>query len=129
MHPGRRRGYKSLMRRQHGARTIVFLLAVVVVGLSGLFIVQRMETMRRTGSTAIYIVSTSFQLPSTYEQSPSGTWLRYTYTVDGTTYDGYDFRHWNKVAAHDPKVCYDPADPKDHFLVSGPIRCGIDAGP
>ncbi len=125
----RHHGYQSVLQHPNGARTIAFLLAVTIVGLAWLIIVQRMETMRRTGSTAIDVVATSFQLPSPFEQSPSGTWLRYTYTVDGTTYSGYDFRRWSKVAAHDPKVCYDPADPNDHFLVSGSIRCGIDAGP
>lgn len=126
---GRHRGYHSVIRHSRGSQTIALLLAVVVIGLFGMIIVQRMETMRRTGSTAINIVSTRFQLPSMFEQSPSGTWLRYMYSVDGTTYDGYDFRRWTKVAAHAPKVCFDPAHPNDHLLVSGTIRCGIDAGP
>ena len=56
---GRHRGYQSVLQpseRQHARSRC--LLAVTIVGLVGLIIVQRMETMRRTGSTAIDIVAT-----------------------------------------------------------------------
>jgi hypothetical protein len=118
-----------VLRHDQGARTILILLGMIVVIAAVLFIVQSYETKLRTGSAAIQIVSSELQLPSRFEQSPQGRWLRYTYAVDGTTYTGYDFRQWTNVGAHDPKVCFDPADPGNHLLVDGRARCGIDNGP
>jgi hypothetical protein len=124
----RRRRYTSVFRYREGGRTIVVLIGLLGAVLVVLFVLARVDTMRRSGTAAIYIVSSSFQAGGGIEQTLQGTWLRYTYTVDGTTYPGYDFRTWSKVSAHDPKVCFEPADPRNHRLVEGRVMCGVDAG-
>jgi len=64
-----------------------------------------------------------------FEQVRQGTWIDYTYVVDGVTFAARDFRQWIVVPDHRPKVCYAPSDPADHLLVNGRIVCGRDAGP
>jgi hypothetical protein len=122
--PERRAGYRSVIRRNEGARTIVLLLCVVLATLTVIAAIQWYETMRRTGTATSQLESSQLQLPSFYEQSPTGRWLRYTYVVDGTIYRGLDFRRWTNIALHAPKVCFDPDNLKDHFLVDGRVRCG-----
>jgi hypothetical protein len=93
-------------------------------------VIGRIDTMRRSGTAAVMIVSTRFQPGSTgLFETPQGNQIHYQYSVEGTIYLGADFRNWTDVAAHDPKVCFEPADPVNHLLVDGRIRCGIDAGP
>jgi hypothetical protein len=95
-----------------------------------LFMVGRVDTMRRSGTATATIVHTRFQpVDRGYAQTPQGNQIEYTYFVDGVTYAGADFRPWTNVAAHHPKVCFEPRDPRNHLLVNGSIRCGIDAGP
>jgi hypothetical protein len=124
-----RHHYVSVIRRGEGLRSLAILLAVLGATAAVLFIVGRVDTARRSGTAAIQIVSIRFQYGDHYAQSPAGSNIQYQYVVNGVTYPGADFRTWTDVLAHDPKVCFDPSDPRNHLLVNGPIRCGIDAGP
>jgi hypothetical protein len=94
-----------------------------------LFVIGRFETVRRSGTAAAIIVSTRFQAPDPIAQAPPGTNIQYAYSVDGVMYSGADFRPWVNVAAHDPKVCFEPGNPSNHLLVHGSVRCGVDDGP
>ena len=95
-----------------------------------LFVIGRIDTVRRSGTAAAEIVSTRFQPGSGgLRETPEGTQIEYRYTVNGTAYLASDFRPWVDVGLHHPQVCYEPADPRNHLLVDGRIRCGIDAGP
>jgi hypothetical protein len=78
-----------------------------------LYVVGRIGTLRRSGTVTIEIASTEFQAGGGIEQTPTGTWIRYTCAVGGTIHASDDFRRWGDVSAHDPKVCYDPANPVD----------------
>lgn len=110
---------------RNGGRGLVALIGLVAIVSVGLYVVGRVDTMRLSGSAAIRINSAVLFGGSAYDQSPAGTTIRYTYSVDGTTYSGVDFRKWLSVAAHDPKVCFDPSNPASHLLVDGGYRCGI----
>ncbi|HLO36632.1 MAG TPA: hypothetical protein VK194_11135 [Candidatus Deferrimicrobium sp.] len=122
--------YRSVLRNREGGRTILALLGVLLAVAAVLFVIGRIDTMRRSGTAAVIIVSTRFQPGSAgMRETPQGSQIEYQYTVNGTTYVGADFRSWTNVPAHEPKVCYEPADPTNHLLVDGRIRCGIDGGP
>jgi hypothetical protein len=100
------------------------LLSVFAVAQVGLIVAGRLDSLTLSGTASIQIVGTSVTGGSPYEQAPAGTHLRYTYAVDGTTYPGTAFRPWIDVAAHRPKVCYDPSSPARHALVEGDHACG-----
>jgi hypothetical protein len=119
--------YQSLIRRGEGLRSIGILLAVLLAIAALLFVAGRVDTARRSGTAAIQVVSIRLLAGGTFV--PTGSQIQYTYVVGGRTYAGADFRSWVDVLAHDPKVCFDPSDPRNHLLVNGPIRCGIDPGP
>ena len=127
--PQHRHGCRSVLRHNDGPRAILALLVLILASIVLLLVVQRIETTRRTGTTAALVTLTTFQGPSSFEQSPSGTWIRYQYVVDGVPYRGLAFRRWANVASHQPKVCFDPTNPKDHVLVDDRVRCGTDSGP
>ena len=119
-----------MLRNREGGRTILFLVGVLLVVSTILFVVGRIDTMRRSGTAEAAIVSTRFQPGSAgMRETPQGNQIQYTWTVNGTTYVGADFRAWTDVAVHRPKVCFEPANPANHLLVDGRIRCGIDPGP
>jgi hypothetical protein len=80
--------------------------------------------MRLSGTAAAHIVSAEVRVGSSFDQSPAGSTIRYTYVVSGATYLGIDFRRWLNVDSHEPKVCFDPTDPARHLLVDGTYRCG-----
>jgi hypothetical protein len=122
--------YRSVLRNREGGRTIVFLIGLLLAVAAVLFVVGRIDTARRSGTIAAVILSSRLQPGSAgMRETPQGSQIEYQYTVNGTTYAGADFRPWVNIAAHDPKVCFEPADPANHLLVEGRIRCGIDAGP
>ena len=123
--------YRSVLRNREGGRTILALIAVLLVTAAVLFAIGRIDTARRSGTATAVIVSTRFQpgTPGGLRETPEGSQIQYQYTVNGRTYLAADFREWTNVAAHEPKVCFEPADPTNHLLVDGRIRCGIDAGP
>jgi hypothetical protein len=119
-----------VFRYREGGRTILFLIGALVAVASVLFVIGRIDTTRRSGTAVAVIVSTRFQPGTgTMRETPQGNQIDYRYIVNATTYSGSDFRLWTNVAAHEPKVCFEPADPTNHLLVDGRIRCGIDAGP
>jgi hypothetical protein len=119
-----------VLRNREGGRTIVYLIGLLLVVAAILFAVGRIDTARRSGTIAAVIISSRLQPGSAgMRETPQGSQIEYQYTVNGTTYAGADFRPWVNIAAHDPKVCFEPADPANHLLVDGRIRCGIDAGP
>ena len=119
-----------MLRNREGGRTILFLVGTLLVVAAVLFVVGRIDSTRRSGTAAAAIVSTRFQPGSSgLHETPQGNQIRYTYTVDGATYVGVDFRLWTNVADHQPKVCFEAANPTNHLLVDGRTRCGIDAGP
>lgn len=103
---------------------ILVLVGVIAVAQLGLIVVDRLNTIRRSATADVRIESTAVTEGSSFDQSPAGTYLNYTYLVDGTTYAGADFRRWFDIAAHQPKVCYEPANPANHLLVDGDYRCG-----
>ncbi len=100
------------------------LLVALAVSWAALLVVARLGTARLSGTAAVTITATSVTGGSAFEQAPSGTWLIYTYSVGGATYNGKDFRRWIDVNAHEPKVCFDPSSPADHLLVEGSYECG-----
>jgi hypothetical protein len=100
------------------------LVGAVAVAQVSLIVVDRLSVIRLSGTAAVRIVSTSVTGGSSFDQSPAGTYLNYSYQVRGTTYAGSDFRRWSNVAAHEPKVCYEPDNPANHLLVEGTFRCG-----
>ena len=120
-----------MFRHREGGRTILFLIGVLFVVASILFVTGRIDTERRSGTAAAVIVSTRLQLGSSggLRETPQGNQIEYQYAVEGTTYVGAAFRLWTNVAAHEPKVCFDPRDPANHLLVDGRVRCGIDPRP
>ena len=123
--------YRSVFRNREGGRTILFLIGVLLVVGAILFVIGRIDTESRSGTAAATIVSTRLQPGSAggVRETPRGSQIEYRYVVEGTTYVGAAFRLWTNVAAHEPKICFDPRDPANHLLVDGRIRCGIDAGP
>lgn len=127
VHPRKR--YRSVLRNREGGRTILFLIGALLAAAAVLFVIGRIDTVRRSGTAIANIVGARFQAPDPFAQTPQGSHLQYEYVVDGHVYLGADFRQWTDVAAHEPKVCYEPADPTNHLLVDGRIRCGVDPGP
>ncbi len=121
--------YHSVLRLREGGRTILVLFATLATVAAILFVIGRIDRARRSGTAVATIVSALFQPGGGLEMAPQGTQIRYVYVVNGTTYSGVDFRTWSDVSLHNPKVCFEPADPTNHLLVDGRIRCGIDAGP
>ena len=121
----RRHRHRSPRLYRNGSRGLVVLIGVVAVLSVGLYVVGRIDTLRLSGSAAIQVTSALLFGGSSFDQSPAGTTIRYTYSVDGTIYSGMGFRRWFNVAAHDPKVCFDPSNPASHLLVEGSYRCGI----
>ena len=122
--------YRSVFRYREGGRTILFLIGVLFIVAGVLFAVGRIDTARRSGTVSAVIISSRLQPGSAgLRETPTGSQIEYQYTVNGATYSGADFRLWVNIAAHQPKVCFEPADPANHLLVDGRIRCGIDAGP
>jgi hypothetical protein len=116
--------YQSVLKQHDPGDLLLVLLAMIAIAFAILVAVQRIEMMRRTGSAAVLVLATELQLGSRYEQSPTGKWITYEYLVDGSSYPGRDFRRWLNVPAHEPKVCFDPDNPKDHLLVEGRVTCG-----
>ncbi len=111
------------------ARPLLILIGILAVVVAVLWAVGRWETLRRSAEAPVAIRSTLFQPGGGFEQVRQGTWIDYTYVVDGRTFAARDFRQWVDVPGHRPKVCYAPSDPADHLLVNGRIVCGRDAGP
>jgi hypothetical protein len=109
---------------RYGGRGLVVVIAVVAIALVALVVQGRMEVMRLSGTAAVQVVSSEVRVGSSYDQSPAGSTIRYTYVVNGATYLGIDFRRWLNVDSHAPKVCFDPADPAKHLLVEGTYTCG-----
>jgi hypothetical protein len=114
----------SPVYRNRGRGLVVLVLVIAVVAI-GLFVLGRIDTFVRSATAAVNISRTDFFGGSAFDQSPAGNTIYYTYTVDGTTYSGVAFRRWISVNGHHPKVCFDPAQPSNHFLVEGTFRCGI----
>ena len=110
-------------------RPIAVLVLVGFVTAAALFVIGRLDTVRRSGTATATIVRTRFLAADPYAQQPAGSQIQYVYSVAGATFSASDFRTWIDVAGHRPKVCYEPAHPENHLLVDGRIRCGIDAGP
>jgi hypothetical protein len=110
-------------------RPIATLLVVGLMTAAVLFVVGRLDTMRRSGTATPTIVRTRFLAADPYAQQPAGSQIEYVYAVAGATFTASDFRTWIDVAAHRPKVCFEPGHPENHLLVDGRIRCGVDPGP
>lgn len=110
-------------------RPIAILLLVGFATGATLFVIGRLDTWRRSGTAAPTIVRSRFLSGDAYAQQPTGWQIEYVYSVDGVAYPASDFRAWVDVAAHRPKVCFEPGHPENHLLVDGRIRCGIDPGP
>ena len=72
-------------------------MAIVAIALVALFVEGRMEVMRLSGTAAVLVVSSEVRVGSSYDQSPAGSTIRYTYVVNGATYLGIDFRRWLNV--------------------------------
>ena len=123
--------YRSVIRNREGGRTIGLLVTILLAAAVVLFVIGRIDTARRSGTAAATIVAARFQPGSGggFRETPQGNQIDYQFTVDGSTYLGSDFREWTDVAAHQPKVCFEPADPRIHLLVDGRVRCGVDPGP
>lgn len=109
---------------RNGGRGLIVVLAVVAIASVALFVEGRINVMRLSGTAIVEVVSSEPRVGSSFDQSPAGSTIRYTYVVNGTTYPGVDFRRWLKVDSHAPKVCFDPADPANHLLVDGSYTCG-----
>jgi hypothetical protein len=120
----RRHRRRSPRLHRNSGRGLVVLIGLVAILSAAVLIVGRIDAMRLSGSAAVHITSVALFGGSAYDQSPSGSTIHYTYSVDGRTYSGVDFREWLDVAAHDPKVCFDPSNPARHLLVEGGHRCG-----
>jgi hypothetical protein len=127
-----RRGLEVVRHHRHrhrrlyrgGGRGLVVLVGVLTILSIGAYVVGLIGTMRLSGTAQVRIVTSVVTGGSAFDQSPAGTYLHYTYVVNGTTYSGVDFRRWFDVAARDPKVCFDPANPASHVLVEGDFQCG-----
>ena len=100
------------------------VIGVVAIALIALFVEGRIDVMRPSGTADVDVVSAEIKVGSSFDQSPAGSTIRYTYVVNGTTYLGVDFRRWLDVGSHAPKVCFDPGNPASHLLVDGTCRCG-----
>jgi hypothetical protein len=113
-----------------GARLLATLITLLIAIIAVYAIAGRLDTMARAGTADVRIVHTRFQPRDPgLAQTPQGTQIEYTYSVDGVTYASAAFRLWTDVGAHHPKVCFEPAHPANHLLVGAATRCGIDAGP
>jgi hypothetical protein len=120
-----RRSFRSGAIYRNRGRGLVVLAAVAAVLLIAMSVISRTDTSRLSSTAAIHISRSVLFGGSGYEQAPAGNTIYYTYTVNGTTYSGVDFRRWIDVSKHRPKVCFDPDDPSSHLLVEGSFRCGI----
>ncbi len=110
-----------------GLRTLGVLVLVLIGALAVAGVDARMTQLRRSAETPATIVDQRFQVGGgTKEQQPRGFHLRYTYVVDGRTFDGGAFRSWSDVSGSMPKVCFDRERPDDHILVRGDEPCGSD---
>ena len=101
----------------------MLLVVLAAMGVAVL-VVARLDAMRLSATAAAAITTRSVTGGSSFDQSPSGTWLTYSYAVDGTTFSGKTFRRWINVDARQPKICYDPSEPGRHLLVEGSYVCG-----
>jgi hypothetical protein len=123
------RSFRSGAIYRNRGRGLVVLVAVAAVLLIAMSVVSRTDTTRLSSTAAIHITRSILFGGSGYEQAPAGNTIYYTYTVNGTTYSGADFRRWIDVNKHHPKVCFDPDDPSSHLLVDGSFQCGIGPRP
>ena len=122
--PIRHHRHRNQRLYRNGGRGLLVIIAVVAIALTALFVEGQIEVMRLSGTATVQVVSAEVRVGSSYDQSPAGSTIRYTYVVNGATYLGIDFRRWLRVDAHAPKVCFDPADPANHLLVDGSYTCG-----
>lgn len=111
-------------------RTLLALLALLVIAVSVSAMLTVWSMARRSGEATVTITSAVFQPGGgTKDRQVQGYHLAYVFAVDGTTVPGVAFRAWVDVASRQPKVCYDPSDPRDHLLVEGSFPCGTPTFP
>lgn len=119
---------RRLLPRMQDARSrrlLGRLLAILVIAFVVSAALGRWAVVRRSSEASITIVATLPQLGSSYEQSPTGTTIRYTFQAGGRVFAGSAFRPWLDVSEQHPKVCFAPENPEDHLLVEGDYRCGV----
>ncbi len=88
----------------------------------------QLGSLRRTAEAPVTITSAVFEPGGgTKDRRERGFRLQYVYDVGAVAYPAIAFRTWTDVEEHQPKVCYDPANPGDHLLVDGDVMCGIGA--
>ena len=113
---------------QADRRALPALLFVLIVGVGMAATLTQLGALRRTAEAPVTITSAVLEPGGgTKDRRERGYHLRYVYNVGASSYPGIVFRTWTSVEGHDPKVCFDPADPRNHWLVDGDVACGVGA--
>jgi hypothetical protein len=109
-----------------GLKGLGILLAVLAVAYVALVGITAYDRLRRSAEAEVMILRRE---PYTHVDTFGGSSLggydvRYAYTVNGRRYEAQDRRPWPDLDEREPKVCYAPGDPRDHWLVDGAYGCG-----
>jgi hypothetical protein len=109
-----------------GLKGLGLLLVVLAAAYLGVLAITSVERIRRTAEATIQIdARRPYTTVSTFGTSYLGGWdVSYSYEVAGRTYRSTARRPWPDFDAYEPKVCFAPANPSDHWLVAGTYPCG-----
>jgi len=91
-------------------------------------LLTQLGALRRTAEASVVVTSAVLEPGGgTKDRRERGFHLEYVYQVGSVAYPGLVFRTWTNVEEHQPKICFDPSNPRDHLLVDGDVTCGAGA--
>lgn len=100
-----------------------YALVVIVVLVIALGTIGMLEGASRTAEADVEIVQISDHAKP-HPLVEGSTSVRYRFEVGGVAHEYVVQRAWSLEVIRDAKVCYDPADPRNHLLVEGDEVCG-----
>jgi uncharacterized membrane protein len=118
------RHHRRRARVGGGGKPILLLAVLMAAVLAVLVVNERATVAALSGTAAIEVTGTAPQTGGEFDPTSAGTWIHYTYVVDGKSFNGAAFRRWSYGEGHAPKVCFDPRDPARHRLVAETVTCG-----
>jgi len=109
-----------------GLKGLGVLLAVLAAAYALTLGITTWERVRRSTEVAVEVIARRpYTRVDTFGGSELGGWdVNYRYVVAGVGYQATARRPWPNFDAYHAKVCYAPADPRDHWLAPGSYRCG-----
>ncbi len=107
---------------------VVIVIVVALLAGTAFILWQGMQiNARRSAETRVQILDARAVRwwDSAEESYQEGYDIRYRYEVGDQSYDGVSEHNTWYTPAMPLKVCYDPADPRDHALGPADQNCGV----